>query len=137
MDGYNRQRIIRALEVYELTGRPISSFWELPPLKVRGGLGGRYEKIGLTLSRDLLYRRIEERVDQMIQRGWIDETEQLLKNWGEEAPALKIIGYRVLVMHLRGILSRKEALTQIKTDTRQLAKRQLTWFRRDTSLTWI
>ena len=140
MDKRNRQRIIRALEVYELTGRPISEFWvtppDLPPLGVRGGPGGRYRKIGLTLPREELNRRIGERIDRMIAQGWIDETETLLEKWGAAAPGLTLIGYKELVGYLQGRISRETAIDLIKTRTRQYAKRQMTWFKADPEIKW-
>ncbi|MBI2083556.1 MAG: tRNA (adenosine(37)-N6)-dimethylallyltransferase MiaA [Deltaproteobacteria bacterium] len=140
MDGYNRQRIIRALEVYELTGRSISSFWKIPPsvpLFDKEGEGGDFVKLGLTLPRDELNRRIETRIDEMIQKGWIEETEVLLKKWGAEAPGLKLIGYRELAIYLAGKTKRELAIELIKTATRHYAKRQLTWFKKDKEIRWV
>lgn len=134
----NRQRIIRALEVYEATGRRISEYWAFPPLKVRGGLGGRYEfeKIGITFSKDELYRRINERVDRMMERGLVNEVKALVQAWGKVAVGLKIIGYKEIVRVLEGEISLSEAVLQIKQNTRQYAKRQRTWFQKDTRLQW-
>ncbi len=134
MDGYNRQRIIRALEVYELTGRPISGFWKESQTGRTGPTG--LTKLGLTLPRAELCKRIDQRIDRMIAAGWIDEVQRLLKQWGPEAPALKIIGYRELVSFLLGNLSREKAIDWIKIRTRQYAKRQMTWFRQDRSIEW-
>ena len=127
----NRQRIIRALEVYEITGRPISEFWKISRTRLTG-----LAKLGLTLSRETLNRRINARVDQMISRGWVEETATLLSRWGAEAPGLQIIGYKELVSHLQGKISRAEAIEQIKLHTRQYAKRQMTWFKRDSEICW-
>lgn len=143
MDKRNRQRIVRALEVFELTGRPISEFWTSPPIPLslirRGGEGGEvvFKKIGLTLPRNELNLRIDARVDRMISQGWIEETEALLKKWGPDAPGLKIIGYKELVASLKGRVSREEAINLIKTHTRHYAKRQLTWFKRDHKIRWM
>lgn len=135
MHGYNRQRIIRALEVYELTGRPISSFWITPPRPPSYIKRGEF-KIGLTLPRDELRQSIHRRVGQMIEKGWVEETKKLLEKWGPDIPALKIIGYKELVSHLQGKLSLQEAIEEIKISTCQYAKRQMTWFKRDQEIRW-
>lgn len=131
----NRQRIIRALEVYEVTGRPISEFWGQTSRTGQTCLT-EFKKIGLTLPREALNRRIEERVDRMMARGWLEETQTLLKKWGEAAPALKVIGYKELVLYLTGKIDCPTAIALIKTHTRQYAKRQLTWFKRDHEIRW-
>ncbi|MDO8462462.1 MAG: tRNA dimethylallyltransferase, partial [Deltaproteobacteria bacterium] len=130
----NRQRIIRALEVFQVTGKPISEFWG------EGRGDSRIApalKIGLTLPRDELNRRIDERIDRMIGQGWIEETGLLLKKWGDEAPGLRLIGYKEIVDHLQGKISQKIAIDLIKTHTHQYAKRQLTWFKRDSEIRWL
>lgn len=139
MDGYNRQRIVRALEVYELTGRPISEHWSRTrPTSQMGPVGQtNFIKLGLTLPREELNRRIDGRVDGMIRKGWIEEAESLLKKWGSEAPALRILGYRELAAYLQGSLTREQAVALIKTHTRQYAKRQLTWFKREPEIRWV
>lgn len=146
MDGYNRQRIIRALEVYELTGRPISGCWEeqrrgaplaRPRISGAASSAPTFKKLGLALPRDELNRRIEGRVDQMIRKGWIEETEILLKKWGADAPGLQLIGYKEIVSLLVGKRKRQETIDLIKTHTRQYAKRQMTWFRGDSSIQWV
>ncbi len=126
----NRHRIIRALEVYRLTGRPISEFWK--EHEGRGGspIARTFTKFGLTLARDELNSRIDERVDQMVSRGLVAEVKNLIEKWGGGAPGLKIIGYKEIVAHLEGRISLEEAVSQIKTHSRQYAKRQMTWFKK-------
>ncbi len=125
-------RIIRALEVYEMTGKPISEWQaraesELPALK-----------FGLTMPRPLLYRRIDERVDAMMAQGFLQEVQNLLsKGYNKDLPALKGLGYRHLIAHLMGEMGLEEAVRQWKRDTRRFAKRQMTWFRREPGVHWL
>lgn len=129
----NRQRLIRALEVYELTGRPISAFWKEHRF---ADTSLKFHKIGLSCPKDVLYARVEKRVDDMIHRGLVSEVDQLLKKWGEDAPGLKMIGYKEIVSHLKADSSLEEAIDQIKRNTRHYAKRQMTWFRGDPEIEW-
>ncbi|MBI4373944.1 MAG: tRNA (adenosine(37)-N6)-dimethylallyltransferase MiaA [Deltaproteobacteria bacterium] len=139
MDKRNRQRIIRALEVYKITGRPISEFWGrgCPTSQTCQTRLTEFKKLGLTLPRDALNRRIDKRVDEMIQKGWIEETEVLLKKWGIDAPGLKLIGYKELAASLGGKIKRDQAIELIKIRTRQYAKRQRTWFKKDKEIRWV
>ena len=128
------KRIVRALEVFELTGTPLSVLHEQPPAT---GRNWRVAWFGLTMDRPLLYRRIEERVDGMIASGLIDEVRDLQRRgYGPELNALNTFGYREVFDFLAGKLDLDETAAQIKTGTRRYAKRQLTWFRRDRRLTW-
>ncbi|MXY26802.1 tRNA (adenosine(37)-N6)-dimethylallyltransferase MiaA [Candidatus Poribacteria bacterium] len=128
-------RVIRALEVYELTGTPMSVLqqqWH--PEKQR------YPFIAfcLTMPRALLYRRIEQRVDIMLANGLIAEVEALLAaGYSRDTVALQSFGYRELIAYLDGECTYMEAVAQLKQNTRRFAKRQLTWFRKDTRLEWI
>lgn len=131
----NIVRVIRALEVYELTGTPMSELqqqWR--PEKQR------YPFIAfcLTMPRALLYRRIEQRVDVMLANGLIAEVEALLAaGYSRDTVALQSFGYRELIAYLDGECTYVEAISQLKQNTRRFAKRQLTWFRKDTRLEWI
>ena len=131
----NVVRVIRALEVYELTGTPMSELqqqWH--PEKQC------YPFIAfcLTMPRALLYRRIEQRVDIMLANGLIAEVEALLAaGYARDTVALQSFGYRELITYLDGECTYMEAITQLKQNTRRFAKRQLTWFRKDTRLEWI
>lgn len=93
--------------------------------------------IGLSLSRQVLYERIEKRIDAMIEAGWIDEVQQLLQDGvSPEAQAMKAIGYKELVLYLDGQLSLEAASELIKKRTRHFAKRQMTWFKRMPYIRW-
>ncbi len=125
-------RIVRALEVYEMTGVPISAWQkqaheELPALK-----------FGLTLPRPVLYRRIEERIDQMMAQGFLQEVQKLLQSgYNKDLPALKGLGYRQMIGYLEGRYSLEEGVRLWKRDTRRFAKRQMTWFRKEPSVYWL
>ena len=131
----NKVRVIRALEVYELTGTPMSELqqqWH--PEKQR------YPFIAfcLTMPRALLYHRIEQRVDVMLANGLIAEVESLLAaGYSRDTIALQSFGYKELIAYLDGECTYMEAISQLKQNTRRFAKRQLTWFRKDTRIEWI
>ncbi len=130
-------RIIRALEVYYKTGRPISEHFRLTesPLQARGFIPGQ---IGLKLERKELYRRIEERVDRMFEKGLVAEVRKLLEmGLPEEATPFKGLGYRQVLRYLKGEISLEEAIRLTKLETRHFAKRQMTWFRKTPGLTWF
>jgi tRNA dimethylallyltransferase len=130
----NTRRIIRALEVIRLTGKPFSSFQGEWPKRE-----SIYDLLffGLTLPREELYRRIEERVDKMIAAGLIEETKNLLQRETPSLTARQALGYRQVLEYLEGKRSRDETISLIKTRTRHYAKRQLTWFRADPRIVWI
>jgi tRNA dimethylallyltransferase len=125
------RRLIRALEVWELTGRPISAWqqeWAAPPIIPRDD--GIPRVLWIDVPRSELYARIDARVRQMIAAGWVEEARALLKlSKPLSREAAQALGYRELFAHLRGETSLEEAIECIQTRTRQFAKRQLTWFR--------
>ena len=93
--------------------------------------------IGLRLPRDVLYARIEERVDAMIAAGWVDEVQALLdRGIPTDCQAMKAIGYQELALYLQGQMPLDDAVARIKTRTRRFAKRQLTWFKRMPYIHW-
>jgi tRNA dimethylallyltransferase len=136
IDRQNPRRVVRALEVIRLTGRPFSaqrSHWnsELPAPNSE-------LFFGLTRSSDDLRARIDARVDAMFARGLAMETEQLLKRGlAENKTAMQAIGYRQAVERLRQARSLEETIARVKQRTRQFAKRQMTWFRRQFRLDWM
>jgi tRNA dimethylallyltransferase len=129
------KRLIRALEVYELTGRPISSFqteWTTPTPRHPATW------FGLQWDKETLNRRINARVRSMIAAGWLDETRALLGRHGDlSQTAAEATGYAELIAHLQGKLTLDEAVEQIKIGTRQLARRQMKWFRRWPQVKWL
>ncbi len=131
----DRKRLVRALEVYELTGQPISSFqtaW------TNGSSRHSAQWFGLDWEREALNRRINARVKQMIQQGWLEETRQLLARHSSlSKTAAEATGYRELIDHLEGRVSLDDAIEQIKIATRQLARRQMKWFRRFKEVRWL
>jgi tRNA dimethylallyltransferase len=131
----DRQRIIRALEVFALTGKPISQ-WQ----KEHSFGESSFETfvIGLERDRAELYHAIDERCARMISGGLLEEVKQLMdKGYGLHLKPLQSIGYRHMGMILEQELAREEATALMKRDTRRLAKRQLTWFRADPEINWF
>ena len=131
LDPANGRRILRALEVTLSTGRKFSSF-KTHAAKARPF---SIEKIGLTRPRPVLYARINERVDRMMEAGLLEEVRSLLPY--RHLPALQTVGYRELFGYLDGDYGLDEAVRLIKRNTRHYAKRQLTWWGRDASIRWI
>lgn len=130
------KRIIRALEVFEQEGIPISHYRHLPP----GPAASPYDmlKLGFNLDRKLLYERINRRVDQMMAAGFLEEVKALLaRGYDERLYSMQALGYKQLVDYLRGRLGLREAVDLIKRDTRRFARRQLIWFRREENVYWI
>jgi tRNA dimethylallyltransferase len=131
----DHKRLVRALEVHELTGNPISSYqthWTSPQ--------PRHEAVwvGLDWDREALNRRINARVKAMFAAGWLEETRRLLDAYGSLShTAAEATGYRELIEHLQGKQSLDEAAEQIKVATRQLARRQMKWFRRFPGVHWM
>jgi tRNA dimethylallyltransferase len=130
----DRQRVLRGLEVLEATGRPLSS-WQ----RDEEGAGAvPMVVLGLTLPRTLLYDRIATRAHVMLSGGWLDEIRQLLRDGvSESAPAFQAIGYRQLLRHVRGLCTLEQAMADTIKATRQYAKRQETWFRRERVAAWF
>ena len=133
IDPRNLRRVIRALEVHHQTGVPFS--------KLRSRGEGRYNSlvIGLTLPRDELYRRIDRRVDRMMEAGWLDEVRCLLERGvTAEQPSMSSVGYRELAAFLQGETSLEDAVRNAKSHTRQFARRQSAWFRlSDRRIRWL
>lgn len=131
----DRKRLIRAIEVFELTGQPISSLqtdWAGPRVRHKALW------FGLHWERDALNRRINARVRQMIAGGWPDEVRALLSRYRElSLTAGEATGYRELAAHVRGEVTLEDAVEQIKIATRQLARRQMKWFRRFPQVHWL
>ena len=135
IDLENRRRVVRAVEVIRLTGRPFSlqrAQWSERAPTLRG------RRFGLSRSRDDLVRRIDRRVDRMFADGLIGETRGLLSLGLEQnRTAMQAIGYRQVVEHLRGERGRLETIEMVKVKTRQFSRRQSTWFRGQLDLDWL
>jgi tRNA dimethylallyltransferase len=131
------RRLIRVLEVYETTGIPLSS---LQPQADEAELTSpfRFVMIGLTMPREMLYQRINQRVEQMIRDGLIDEVRSLLQNGvPETATSMQSLGYKEVIPYLKGGATLEETIELIQRRTRQFAKRQLTWFRNMKEIHWF
>jgi tRNA dimethylallyltransferase len=131
VDLNNHYRILKALEVSVQTGRPYSSF--LTHQKRKRDF--RIIRIGLDMDRAVLYERINNRVDKMIETGLIDEVRSLEKFKGKNA--MKTVGYREIFSFLDNEISLDEAVDLIKRNTRKYARKQLTWFRKDNLFPWF
>lgn len=129
------QRILRALEVAEVSGVPLSEWIDRRPY---GSDRMDAVRIGLTLPRSVLYDAIEHRVARMVERGWVEEVETLLsRGLSTTLPAFQAIGYRQIARCLHGRCSLEEALDETVRATRRYAKRQLTWFRKEAGIHWF
>jgi len=128
-------RIVRALEVFHLTGKPISQHQKEHQFK--HSLFNLL-KIGLMRKRGEIYDRIEQRVDNMIKDGLVEEVRQLLKKgYSPTIKPFQSLGYKQILEHLQGDLNLDEAVSLIKRNTKRYAKRQLTWFRKDSEIRWF
>ncbi|WDV47831.1 tRNA (adenosine(37)-N6)-dimethylallyltransferase MiaA [Clostridiaceae bacterium M8S5] len=129
------KRIIRALEIYYDTGKPMSDFY-----KDFRKYNDKYDFVyfALNMDRKKLYDRINMRVDMMIEEGLISEVEELLnKGYDKNLVSMQGLGYKEMVSYLNGYISLEEAIEVLKRDTRRFAKRQLTWFRREKYVNWV
>ena len=131
VDKKNYRRVIHALEICYQTGRTYTSF-RTQQKKPRPF---RIIKIGLNRERDELYQRINQRVDDMMEKGLLDEARSLYDK--REANALNTVGYKEMFKYLDGIWSLDEAVERIKGNTRRYARKQLTWFKRDPQMAWF
>lgn len=130
IDINNPQRVIRALEIFRGSKKKYSSFLQKNAEK------RNFDTlfIGLTADREIIYDRINRRVDFMIENGLIEEAQNLYKH--KELNALQTVGYRELFQFFDGTISKEEAISEIKKNTRRFAKRQSTWFRKNEAINW-
>jgi tRNA dimethylallyltransferase len=131
IESKNKRKLVRALEVAKLTGKPFSD------QQTKGESKYNVLQIGLRIDRDVLYERINDRVEEMVAKGLVDEVRALKDKYGCEIESMTGIGYRQVCEFLNGESSLKDAIETIKRDTRHYAKRQMTWFKRDDSIKWI
>ena len=141
MDSRNTKRVIHALEVFYTTGKPYSSFLTRNGLRTTGSTGSRVErpfrilKIGLSRPREELFARINARVDAMVNAGLLKETMDLMPY--RDCNALNTVGYKEMFNVLDGTWELPMAIERIKKNTRVYAKKQMTWFRHDSDITWF
>lgn len=131
VDIQNPHRVIRALEVYRASDQPYSSFLN------QADIQRNFDSIiiGLTADREIIYDRINRRVDIMVEEGLLEEAEKLYPH--RDINALQTVGYRELFEYFDGKLSQAEAIEEIKKNTRRFAKRQLTWYRKNPNIHWF
>ena len=132
ISSQDQKRIVRALEVYELTGKPFSLF------QMKKENTYNLSAIGLYLERKILYERIEQRVDEMFELGFIEEVERLIKaGYNLNHKPMQALGYKQVFSYLHGHMTQQKMLEDIKRETRHYAKRQYTWFNRDKKINWF
>ncbi len=131
IDNKNPQRLIRILEVYQHTGKEIHLFYN----KNKKNREFNIIKIGIKLDREKLYERINQRVDNMIDCGLVNEVKGLKKNQTQNA--MQTVGYREIINYLNKEITLEESISNIKQNTRRLAKRQITWFKKDSDIEWF
>jgi tRNA dimethylallyltransferase len=129
----NHRRVIRALEVYEVTGKKFSDYTKEQSQELLYDVS----IIGLTMDRDVLYERINHRVDMMMQAGLLDEVKSLYESGLHDVQSIQAIGYKELYAYFEGRCTLEEAVEQLKQNSRRYAKRQLTWFRNKMPVKWI
>jgi tRNA dimethylallyltransferase len=135
LNANDRVRIIRALEVYRQSGTPFSSFHSEHGFSEEWC---RTLKIGIEADRNLLYERIEQRVDRMFSDGLVDEVKNLVAaGYSPQLKSMSSIGYKEVCSYLAGGMTLAETVELVKRNTRRYAKRQLTWFRSDAAIRWF
>ena len=127
----NKRKMIRALEVYEITGRPFSI------QQAKGKPLFNVLQIGIKMEREKLYKKIDQRVDEMIKAGLVKEVEGLAKKYSFSLPSMSGIGYQEIGLYLENKISLADAVQKIKFRTHQYARRQMTWFKRDEKIEWV
>lgn len=130
----DKKRIIRILEIYKSTGKTKT---ELEILSRLNEIKYDYKVFGISMDREILYDRINKRVDIMIEKGLINEVEFILKKYKKFPTALQALGYKEVVQYLKGNYSKEEMIEKIKQESRRYAKRQLTWFKRNKDIKWL
>lgn len=129
----NWKRVMRALEVFYISGKPIWQHFQ----EHKKNADHKYYQFGLEWDRAKLYQRIEKRVDAMIDAGLIDEVKSILElGYSKEINALNTVGYKEIIQYLENEISLDRAVELIKRNTRRYAKRQMTWFNKDKRITW-
>ena len=130
----DKKRILRVLEIYKQTGKTKTT---LEKESRAGGILYDYHVFCIQMDREILYQRINTRVDNMIQQGLIQEVKNLLQEYQEFPTAMQGLGYKEVVEYLQGRTTKEEMIETIKRETRRYAKRQLTWFRKNKQTIWL
>ena len=131
----DKKRILRVLEIYNETGKTKTQL-ELESRK--NGVPYDYRIFAINMPREILYDRINKRVDIMIERGLIQEVDKLYKKYGEKLlTSMQAIGYKEVIEYIKNNCTKDEMIEKIKMETRRYAKRQLTWFRKINNLHWL
>ena len=130
----DKKRIIRVLEIYHSTGKTKT---ELEIESRKKGVKYDYKVYAIDMEREILYERINKRVDIMIENGLIEEVKNILQKYKKFPTAMQGLGYKEVVEYLNGEISKEEMIQKIKQETRRYAKRQLTWFRKNKETIWL
>ena len=130
----DKKRILRILEIYHTTGKNKTE-QEIESRKKE--IEYDYKVYALDWDREILYQRINKRVDIMIQKGLIQEVEKILQKYHEFPTAMQGLGYKEVVQYIQGELTKEEMIEKIKMETRRYAKRQMTWFRKNKQTIWL
>ncbi len=133
IDANNIRRVARALEIYKTTGKTKTQL----DLESRKEVKYDYLMFGLEWSREVLYSRINQRVDIMVESGLIEEVKWLTQNYKISSTAMQGLDYKEVIEYLDGDITYEEMIDKLKIETRHFAKRQLTWFRRDNRIKWV
>lgn len=131
----DKKRILRVLEIYKETGKTKT---EIEKESRKNGIPYDYRIFAINMPRDILYDKINKRVDIMLEKGLIQEVEKLYKKYGEKLlTSMQAIGYKEVVEYLKGNCSKEEMIEKVKMETRRYAKRQLTWFKKIENVHWL
>lgn len=130
----DKKRIIRVLEIYHKTGKTKT---KQEKESRRNEVKYNYKVFAITMDREKLYKRIEKRVDQMIEEGLIKEVQDIVKKYDKFPTAMQGLGYKETIEFLKGKITKEEMIEKIKKETRHYAKRQLTWFRKNKETIWL
>lgn len=129
----DKKRIFRVLEIYQQTGKTKTTLDK----ESRKEVEYEYKMFAIGMDRDRLYHRINQRVDNMIEKGLIEEVQRIYQNYQEFPTAMQALGYKEVVAYLEGKVSKDDMIEQIKRESRRYAKRQLTWFRKNKETIWL
>ena len=131
----DQKRILRVLEIYNQTGKTKT---ELEIESRKNGVKYDFRVFAIDMPREILYERINKRVDIMFENGLLEEVKRLYKKYGEELyTSIQAIGYKEVIDYINGKYTKEEMIEKIKMETRRYAKRQLTWFRKIENITWL